>query len=128
MRKKILITDDDPGIRDVFRIILEKAGYEVQLYTSGLAIMEDRFEHPDIFLLDRQLPGIDGLQICRYLKSKETTRSIPVIIVSASAHLSSVIKDTGADDYLEKPFNIQELLAKISKHLPLEKGQQAVNQ
>lgn len=117
MKKKILITEDDPGIQDVFRIVLERAGYDVQIYSNGSALMEDNFERPDIFILDRQLFGTDGLQICRHLKSSEASRSIPVIIVSATAHLNNVIQNIGADDFLEKPFNVKELLNKIAKHV-----------
>lgn len=114
MKKKILITDDDPGIQEVLRIVLEIAGYEVQVHSSASSLMEGDFENPDIFILDKQLSGIDGLQLCRYLKSKESTRTIPVMIVSATPQLEELVKNTGADDFLEKPFNIQELLSKIS--------------
>ena len=79
--------------------------------------MKNQFERPDLVILDRQLSGMDGLKICQHLKNNEATRSIPVIIMSATSHLSNIVKNTSADDYLEKPFNIKELLAKIDKYL-----------
>lgn len=117
MKKKILITDDDPGVQDIFRIIFEKAGYDVVVNDNGNAILENNFESPHLFLLDKQLSGIDGLDICKYLKSKEETRHIPVIMISATPGLAPLAKNAGADDFLEKPFNLRELLAMVARYV-----------
>ena len=116
MKKKILITDDDPGIQDIFKLILERAGYATEIIPNGRQLMENRFECPDIFLLDKQLSGYDGLDICRHLKSQESTRHIPVIMTSATPGLDKLAEQAGADDFIEKPFNIQELLDKVAKY------------
>lgn len=117
MKKKILVTDDDPGVQDIFKIILEKAGYDVVVNDNGNAILENNFENPNIFLLDKQLSGVDGLDICKYLKSKDDTRHIPVIMISATPGLAPLAKNAGADDYLEKPFNLRELLAMVARYV-----------
>ena len=115
MKKKILITDDDPGLQDMFKIILEKAGYSVKVLTNGNEILQNNFLLPDLFLLDKQLSGIDGIDICKYLKSKKRTCHIPVIMVSANPNIGALSEQAGADDYIEKPFQVKDLL-KIIEH------------
>jgi len=116
MKKKIMITDDDPGIQDIYKLILEKAGYATELIPDGEQIMKNRFECPVIFLLDKQLAGFDGLDICRHLKSQESTRHIPVIMISATPGLRRAARQAGADAFMEKPFHRDELLAIVEKY------------
>jgi len=115
MKKKILITDDDEGVQDIFKLIFERAGYDVTIYGEALSILQNKYTCPDLFLLDRQLSGQDGLQICRFLKNQKTTKNIPVIIVSASPGIEQLAKEAGADDFIEKPFQINELLTVVEK-------------
>jgi DNA-binding response OmpR family regulator len=115
MKKKILITDDDEGVQDIFKIILERAGYEVEIFGEAQSILENNYIHPDLFMLDRQLSGQDGLKVCRFLKSQNSTREIPVIIVSATPGLAKLALDAGADDFIEKPFQIKDLLGVVQK-------------
>ena len=68
MKKKILITDDDEGVQDIFRLIFERAGYDVAIYGEAISILENNYTSPDLFVLDRQLSGQDGLMVCRFLK------------------------------------------------------------
>jgi CheY-like chemotaxis protein len=117
MKKKVLITDDDPGVQDVFRIIFQRAGYEVTVFSDGTALLAGTFELPDIFVLDKQLSGIDGLDICRHLKSREETRHIPIIMVSASPNIANMARAAGAEDFIEKPFRNKELVALVEKHV-----------
>jgi DNA-binding response OmpR family regulator len=117
MQKKVLVTDDDPSLQDIFRIILESAGYEVEVRSSGVGILENQFMIPDLFLLDRQLSGIDGLDICRHLKRQEKTKHIPVIMISANPDIAQLSRDAGADDYIEKPFVKRYLLKVIEAHI-----------
>lgn len=117
MKKKILVTDDDPGVQDIFKIIFEKAGYDVTISDNGHAILENNFDNPNLFLLDKQLSGVDGLDICKFLKSHEETRNIPVIMVSATPGLAPLAKSAGADDYLEKPFHLKDLLEMVKKYV-----------
>ena len=115
MKKRILITDDDEGVQDIFRLIFERAGYDVQILGEGLSILENKYKRPDLFVLDRQLSGQDGLKVCRFLKSQNTTKDIPVIIVSATPGIGKMAKEAGADDFIEKPFQIKDLLGVVER-------------
>jgi DNA-binding response OmpR family regulator len=80
-------------------------------------LMTNGFDLPDLFLLDRQLSGVDGLDVCRFLKSQEETKHIPVIIISATSNVVRHALQAGADDVIEKPFLIAELRKMIARHL-----------
>ena len=115
--KQIIIADDDPGIREVFTFLLKKHGYDKTIYSNGEALMRNEFKLPDLFILDKQLSGIDGLEICRFLKKQESTKNIPVIVISASSYIAKSAKDAGADDFIEKPFKMKALLELMERHL-----------
>jgi DNA-binding response OmpR family regulator len=112
--KRIFIIDDDESVQTMLKLILEKAGYEIGISADGQSIYQQMEPLPDLFLLDKQLNGYDGLEICRYLKSKEATRSIPVMMLSATPGVKPLALEAGADDFLEKPFNSGILMAKIA--------------
>lgn len=114
-KKKILVTDDDEGVQDIFKLIFEKAGYEVDIYGEAISIFENKYKCPDLFLLDRQLRGYDGLKLCTFLKNQPSTKNIPIIIVSATSDIGKLAQEAGADDFIEKPFQIKELLQKVEK-------------
>src|SRR5687768_16065356 len=115
--KKILITEDDPAIMDVLTLILANNNMKVCCHTNGAALFENKFEIPDLFLIDKQLSGVDGLDICRHLKSQDLTRNIPIVVISASPHVHSQALEAGADEFLEKPFSNKNLLFVVRKHL-----------
>ncbi|MEP6748310.1 MAG: response regulator [Bacteroidota bacterium] len=115
--KSILVTDDDPGLQDIYKIILERAGYKVTILSNGLDILNNRYEKPDLFLLDKQLSGMDGVELCRHLKSENLTHNIPVIIISASVGIGQLAMDAGADDFIEKPFDRKHLLHVIAENI-----------
>ncbi len=118
MGQRILIAEDDPSIQKLFSIILKREGYEIEVSSDGRIVYEERRQLPNLFILDRQLKdSIDGLEACRYLKSRELTRDIPVIMISATPEIGMLAKKAGAEDYLEKPFSISVLLQKIKKFL-----------
>jgi CheY-like chemotaxis protein len=117
MSKRISITDDDPGVQDIFKMIFETAGYEVTVYHNGKELLESGGAYPDVYLLDKQLSGMDGLDICRLLKNDKRTRDIPVIMVSATPGLAALSKEAGADDFIEKPFRKNDLLDMVAKHI-----------
>ena len=115
-KKKIIVVEDEPDLVDVVTYNLEREGYSVlasQRGDEGLNLI--RSEAPDLVLLDLMLPGIDGLSICRQMKSDSSMREIPIIIASAKGEESDVVigLEMGADDYLAKPFSPRELLARI---------------
>jgi len=115
--KKIMIADDDPGIVDAVEIILDFEGYQVSSTVNGATILDMKTEFPDLLLLDIWMSGFDGRDICRKLKNDDTTKSIPIIMISASRDIERSAFDAGADDFLAKPFEIDDLLGKIRKHL-----------
>ena len=115
MKKKILVTEDDPIMRDVYKIILERAGYDVAFSCDAKCIYEDSFAEPDIFILDRHIFETDGLDVCRFLKKGAKTAAIPVIMVSSSPGIILLAKLAGADDSIEKPFIMKDLLVKVNR-------------
>jgi len=117
MKHKILIADDDPGIRDIFNIVLAKAGYDIEVKDDANEIFKNKFRIPDLFLIDRLLSGVDGLDVCRHLKTNEQTQQIPVIMVSASPDIGVLAVKAGADDFVEKPFDLAYLLEVIERNI-----------
>lgn len=115
--KKIIVVDDDLGILDCLDIILSRAGYSVAVYADAAPILNGDFGLPDIFILDKQLQDADGLDVCRFLKTQESTSSIPVIMISANLHINPAAKKAGANDFLEKPFRMKELLTMVNKYI-----------
>lgn len=122
MGKKILVTDDDPAIRDVFKIIFDNAGYDVEVKSNANDLLKLKSDLPDLFIIDRLLSGIDGLDICRHLKDNPVTKAIPVIIVSASPHVRKLAMDAGVDEFIEKPFGVSTLLNKVEDLLKENQG------
>ena len=117
MKQKILIADDDESIRDIFNIILVKAGYEIEVKEDANEIFKNNFKIPDLFLIDKLLSGVDGLEVCRHLKNNPTTRNIPVVMVSASPDIGTLAIKAGADDFVEKPFELTYLLKVIERNI-----------
>jgi DNA-binding response OmpR family regulator len=115
--KRILIVDDDPGVQDAYKFIFNRDKYEVAIYANGTEIFKNNYLLPDLFILDKQLSGIDGLDICSFLKKQNETKNIPVIMLSASPNLGKFAKSAGADNTLEKPFHIKELRAMVERYL-----------
>src|SRR5579884_554689 len=111
---RILVVDDDRGLRDVLRRALQLGGYEVRLADSGAAALAAiASETPEAVVLDIGLPDIDGLEVCRLLR-REGNR-VPVLMLTAREAVSDRIDglDAGADDYLVKPFDVDELKARL---------------
>ena len=119
MTNKILLIEDELDLVEVTKMRLEKSGYEVISALSG----EDAFtflqkDIPDLILLDLLLPGIQGEEVCKKIKCDDRLKTIPVILFTASASdIPKVVKEVGADDYVTKPFEPEELLSKIKKFI-----------
>jgi DNA-binding response OmpR family regulator len=116
--KKILVVDDDPDILDALQFMLEDAGYEVTTTEKGEYaenLHDTNGGLPDVIILDVLLSGKDGRLICQKLKSQAETRHIPIIMMSAHNNAGQSIAIIGADDFVAKPFDMDELLAKIAK-------------
>ncbi len=115
---KILVADDDPAIVDSIQYMLEDEGYEVNTTVDGATVGIMFETQPDLLLLDIWMSGQDGRDICKALKSQETTRHIPIIMISANKDTESMAREAGADDFLGKPFDIDDLLSKVKMLLP----------
>ncbi|MDB5010242.1 MAG: response regulator [Mucilaginibacter sp.] len=117
--QRILAVDDDKDILEVLQYILEDSGYEVDTLSDGHFLFDKIKEQmPDLILLDIMLGNMDGRELCKDVKAKLETQSIPIILVSASHTISDPFhKDGAPDDFIAKPFDITELLNCIQKQL-----------
>ena len=126
--RAILIVDDAPDNLGVVRASLAAQGYRTLVATSGAAALEvAQHAHPDLILLDVIMPGMDGLETCRRLKTSATTRDIPIIFMSSSTDTADVVAgfDTGAVDYICKPLRMAEVCARVRAQLQLQRTAQA---
>lgn len=114
--KRIIAVDDDPGILDILELIFSRAGYDVITYAGAESLLSNSFDHPAAIVMDKQLSGSDGLDVCRFLKGQESTRDIPIIMISANMNIGIMAQKAGADDFVEKPFNIKSLLETVRKY------------
>lgn len=114
--EKILIVDDEEDILELMTFNLAREGYKVFTADNGeKALKNAKSEIPDMIILDLMLPGIDGLEVARSLKSRDSTKSIPIIMLSAKGDESDIVSglELGADDYVTKPFSPKVLIARI---------------
>ncbi|MFW2331254.1 MAG: response regulator [Nitrospinota bacterium] len=125
MLDRVLIVDDDPTIATFAKLILEKNGhYQVDLASSGeeaLAMIEDN--RPDIILLDVIMPGMDGFKTTEKLKLSNKTDSIPIIMITSKSEVDDKLKGMklGANDYVTKPFNPDELIGRVNTQLRIKR-------
>jgi len=115
-KEKVLLIEDDEDIQELIRYNLDREGYAIKAVVTaeeGLALSSSW--KPDLILLDLMLPGMDGLDACRKIKSSEATSSIPVIMVTAKGEEADIVSglELGADDYIVKPFSPKVLVARI---------------
>jgi two-component system, OmpR family, response regulator ArlR len=115
-KQKILVVEDDAKIARVLQLELEHEGFEVELCGDGASAIERALKGPDLIILDLLIPRIDGLEVCRRVRKHS---SVPIIMLTAKDAVPDRISglDTGANDYLTKPFSIDELLARIRVQL-----------
>ncbi|NNF65182.1 MAG: response regulator [Acidimicrobiia bacterium] len=116
MKERILVVDDDPDILQFVRMNLELEGFEAQTAEGGLeGLAIAKSKPPDLVLLDVMMPEMDGLTALRKLRNSPATASVPVIVLTAKALAEDRVRglDLGADDYITKPFDLEELMARI---------------
>ena len=114
---KILVVDDEDHIVELIKFNLESSGYEVIVAFNGEDAIEKALEEkPDLIILDLMLPRIDGVEVCKIVKENEDTSNISIIMLTAKSDESDKIVglETGADDYMTKPFSVKELIARVN--------------
>lgn len=117
-QNRILVVDDDPDILDALQFMLHDAGYAVETTERGEDAERLTTKNlPDLIVLDVLLSGSDGRIICRKLKDNTFTKNIPIVMISAHPDAKQTVKIAGADDFLSKPFDVDELLRIVKKHL-----------
>ncbi len=119
MKKTILVIDDNQDILQAIKIILEDEGYDVLVSEDGKVAEELSGNLPGLIVLDVLLSGKDGREIVRALKTREETKNIPVIMISAHPSAKKSALDSGADAFLPKPFDTDEFLESIHHHLTI---------
>jgi len=123
-RPRILIVDDEPDLLSVLRFGLEADGFEVIEASDGVRGLElARTQSPELIVLDLMLPRMDGYKVCRALKFDERYRRIPVFILSARSGETDrrLALDLGADEYMTKPYEVRELVARIRSKLGISR-------
>lgn len=126
-KPKILIADDIKQNVKLLRVILTASEYDVvEAYDGEEALAKARDEHPDLILLDVMMPKVTGYEVCQKLRADEITKHIPVIMITALHEMDDRIKgiEAGADDFISKPFNKAELLARIKSLLRMRPGKE----
>jgi two-component system alkaline phosphatase synthesis response regulator PhoP len=112
MTRKILITESDVDIKLLLSSLLKKH-YQIFFLNDAKLLLEGSFEKPDLFILNSQLPDVGVQEVCGHLKSNADTREIPILIISASEDIDSLMEECPGDDFIRKPFSGSELLAKV---------------
>jgi DNA-binding response OmpR family regulator len=116
MKKKIIIVDDDRDILDALTFMLCD-NYEVTPLQSAHRIVKREIEPPDLFILDKRMPDMDGLDVCRLIRKDQRLKEVPIVILSASPKFGPLARDAGATDFLDKPFDMKALIGIVDKIL-----------
>jgi len=124
MSGRILVVDDTPANLQALAATLKEKGYQISVATNGRQALEAVARvRPDLILLDVMMPEMDGFEACRRLKASDATNDIPIIFLTARTETSDIVKgfELGAVDYVPKPFNAHELLARVNTHLTMDR-------
>ena len=111
---RVYIAEADKVLQRDLANALEANGYEVQTFGRGYPIASLMDNWPDVFLIDIELPDINGIEVCSWLKSHESSKSIPVILISRQSYLTLLASSTQADGFLETPFAVSDLISRIN--------------
>jgi len=125
MKTRILLVEDDPALRKLLKEALPESIFVIDIAETGregLDVISKR--KPDLILLDWNLPDLNGFEVCKYIKQNKDTAHIPIIMVTAYSELNRKVSalDVGADDYITKPFEIEELIARVKAVLRRRQG------
>lgn len=119
-KKTVYIAEDDLNILFAINTMLEEAGYDVVMSHCGAAMLKSDLPPADVFILDNRMPDVDGIEVCRHLKAQPATRNVPIIMISAFNNAGMQARSAGVDDFLEKPFQMKDLLHLVAKHTSTE--------
>ena len=125
MPKKVLLVDDDEMLRKMTEVLLSKQGFEVTAVENGAKTLQQlKFMLPDVILMDVMMPDMDGFTVCREIRANPVTARVPIIMLTALDSVENKVKgfEAGADDYLAKPFETAELVARINVMTRLAEG------
>ncbi len=114
-KKRILIAENDPDMLFILHQVLRKAGYAVES-SKGTSIVEAKHTWPDLFIVDRDLPSIDGMAVCKFLRVRAETKCIPIIMLS-SYEMRKKAARVGVNEFIKKPFDVNTLLKSVERHL-----------
>ena len=127
----IMIVDDNPDNLNLLNRMLKERGYRVRSFLDGEMALKSAWDHPpDLMLLDIDMPGMNGFEVCRRLKSETRTQGFPIIFISALTEIWDKVKafQVGGVDYITKPFQIEEVYARVEVHLNLISAQKAIEE
>ena len=123
----IMVVDDMEEIRKLLTRMLNQWGYRVEAFSEGMSAVQAALDHPpDLFLLDINMPGLDGYEVCKLIKNDEKLKSTPVIFISVLDEALDKVKafGSGAVDYITKPFQIEEVFARVTTHIKMKQYRQ----
>lgn len=118
MKQNIYVVEDNDDIRELVQYLLESEGYEVESF-ANVADFEQKFEikKPNALVLDIMLPDGNGIDLCNKIKALPATKNIPILLMSANTNALFINNKTEADDFISKPFDIDDFVAKVAKIL-----------
>ena len=121
LAKKILVVDDNDDIAEALVMLLKRSGYEAdRAYSAEECMYKVEEEKPDLVLLDVFLSGGDGREVCKKLRARHETEELPIIMISAHPNMQEAALLAGANDFISKPFSVDDLLKKVEKLLPVK--------
>ncbi|ACU61868.1 response regulator [Chitinophaga pinensis] len=112
----IVLVEDDAPIRFIFQLAFPSRNYSLTDLENSDKIINGEIDVPDVFILDKQISGINGLDVCRFIKSNDKFKNVPVIIMSAAVDIVAQAKEAGADAAISKPFSLNTLRETISRY------------
>jgi DNA-binding response OmpR family regulator len=111
--KRVIIVEDDLHIQDIFKIIFEMYGYEVECLENSEPLLNWNSKLPDAFIVDKNLPGRSGVEVSQFLKSHPSTRNIPVVLITATPGIEKAAALARADSFFEKPFDMHSIVKSV---------------
>lgn len=116
----ILVIDDDPAILGFLRVALKGAGYSVETARNGSeGLHQVSAYRPDLILLDMNMPVMDGWEFCKQMRGRDDSAAVPIVVMTAGQDVKGRVREVGAQGYLGKPFDLNDMLDEIQKHVPI---------